>query len=137
MHTKPPLYIAAIFAIRICSRQQPLFPRLQPDFAARRASASWMDAVWILLTTKKAALPGIFAGIALVAGAASLLVRDVYAGIPAAVPVSLSATCESAASSAVCEASVVRLNPGRFRVATSGPASGLALQVGDQSATAR
>jgi hypothetical protein len=68
---------------------------------------------------------------------ASLLVRDVYSGIPAAVPVSsLSARCAGDSPGVPCEASAVALNPGRFRIAASVPASSVTVDVGDASAAA-
>jgi hypothetical protein len=68
---------------------------------------------------------------------AGLIIRDVYSGIPPAVPVSaLSATCDDGSAPASCTATVVKLNPGRFRVATSTAASRVTLQVDDPAAAA-
>ncbi len=67
-----------------------------------------------------------------------LLSRDLYSGVPRSVPVStIAATCRADVEGRACATVVVALNPGRFRVATSVPASRLTVQVGDASAIAR
>jgi hypothetical protein len=83
----------------------------------------------------RAAAPGMILAVAVVACFAILAVRDVYSGIPPAVPVSsMSAACTGDSPLVQCETSVVALNPGRFRIAASVPAARVTIQVGDRSA---
>jgi hypothetical protein len=77
------------------------------------------------------------ATVGLIAYFGSVVFRDVYRGIPASIPVSaLAARCESVSPGGPCETTVVALNPGRFRVATSVPASSVTIQVSDSAAAA-
>jgi hypothetical protein len=63
---------------------------------------------------------------------------DVYAGVPASIPVrSLAASCQPDIDRVPCDTVVTALNPGRFRVATSVPASNVDVTVDDLSARAR
>ena len=83
-------------------------------------------------------LPAIIAAVGLVGYLSRPLYRDVYAGIPASIPVStIAADCQADVESAKCATVVMALNPGRFRVETSVPASRLTVTVGDASAIAR
>ena len=78
------------------------------------------------------------AAVGAILGFAGLVARDVYAGVPASVTVSdLSASCVSDSPGVDCGVSVTRLNAGRFRVATSVPATSVTMRVADGRATAR
>jgi hypothetical protein len=62
------------------------------------------------------------------------LYHGVSAGIPPSIPVSnLAVTCLAAAAGEPCETVLVALNPGRFRIQTTGPSSALSMTVGDPS----
>src|SRR5215471_18042285 len=82
-------------------------------------------------------LPACIAGVALVAYFAATLWQDVYRGIPDSIPVAaISATCASAAPGPPCAVNVFRLNPGRFYLSTSGPASSMTVLIDDPAAVA-
>jgi len=51
--------------------------------------------------------------------------RDVFQGAPPAVRVRISASCDAADGSGSCEASLIELNPGRYRIVTSTPSTRL------------
>ena len=83
-------------------------------------------------------LPATVAGVALVAYLASTVMRDVYYGVPDSIAVSgITATCLPAAGRASCDVDVVRLNPGRFYLRTTGSASSVSVTIGDAAAIAR
>ncbi len=66
---------------------------------------------------------------------AGTVFRDVYYGIPPSIPVSaIAATCKPATEPAACDVNIVRLNPGRFYLSTTAPASSLTLVIGDAAA---
>ena len=60
------------------------------------------------------------AALALIVYAAAHDLRDVFAGAPPAVPSRIAASCIASAESAACGTSIVELNAGRYRVATTG-----------------
>jgi hypothetical protein len=83
-------------------------------------------------------LVAVIAAVGLVGYLSFPLYRDVYAGVPASIPISeVRATCDAGAASATCGTLVSRLNAGRFRVATTIPASRVTMTVADAPAIAR
>jgi hypothetical protein len=83
-------------------------------------------------------LAAVFAAVGFVGYLSRPLYRDVYSGVPATIPVEpIDATCQADAGSQRCTAVVRALNPGRFRVATSIPASVVSVRTDDASAIAR
>ena len=83
-------------------------------------------------------LAAMIAAIGLVGYLSGPLYRDVYAGVPASIPVSaIAASCQADVESTECATVVIALNPGRFHIGTSVPASKLTVTVGDASATSK
>ena len=83
-------------------------------------------------------LATMFATVGFVGYLSRPLYRDVYSGVPATIPFApIDATCLADGGNARCEAVVTALNPGRFRVATSVPASAVTVKTDDVSAIAR
>ncbi len=83
-------------------------------------------------------LPAAIAGVALVAYFAATVWRDVYYGIPDSIPVAgITATCQPGAVGGACDVNLFRLNPGRFYLRTTGPASSMTVRIDDAVAAAR
>ena len=83
-------------------------------------------------------LVAIIAAIGLAGYISRRLSRDVFSGVPQSVPVSMiAATCQADLEGRTCATVVIALNPGRFRIGTSVPASRLTVNVGDASAIAK
>jgi hypothetical protein len=82
-------------------------------------------------------LAAMIAAVGLVGYLSCPLYRDVYSGVPETIPVApIDATCPAGAGGTTCDAVVTALNPGRFRIATSIPASIVSVRAGDASSVA-
>lgn len=92
----------------------------------------------VVRRARRSVLPAAIVGIALVVYIAGTVWRDVYYGIPDSIPVAtITATCLPGAGRPGCNVAIIRLNPGRFYLSTTGPASSVTVAVGDPAAIAR